>query len=63
MDVSTIEAALERIGEGLQEARSAAELLRDGDLAAMADLDAVIDAIALEIAELKTQTSGGSLSG
>jgi hypothetical protein len=61
MDVTTIEAALERIGEGLQEARSATELLRDGDVTAMADLDAVVEAMALEIAELKTRTNGGSL--
>jgi hypothetical protein len=60
MDVTTIEAALGRIGEGLQEARTAAELLREGDLTAMAELDAVVDAIARELAELKTQTSAGS---
>jgi hypothetical protein len=61
MDVATIDAALQRIGEGLQEARSAAELLRDGDVTAMAELDAVVDAMALEIAELKTHTNSGSL--
>lgn len=61
MDITPIAGALERLAEGLQEARSAAELLRDGDLTAMADLDAVVDAMALEIAELKTHTSGGSL--
>ncbi|MEA2156991.1 MAG: hypothetical protein QOE11_3131 [Solirubrobacteraceae bacterium] len=61
MDVTTIEAALERIGEGLQEAGSAVEQLRDGDVTAMADLDAIIDAIALEVAELKTRTSGGAV--
>jgi hypothetical protein len=60
MDVTTIEAALERIDEGLQEARSAAALLRDGDVTAMGELDSVVDAIALEIAELKAQTSSGS---
>ena len=60
MDVTTIESALERIAEGLAEARSATELLHEGDLTAMADLDAVVDAMALEIAELKTRTSGGS---
>ena len=60
MDVTTIETALERIGEGLQEARVAADLLRDGDVTAMAELDAVVDAIAREIAELKTHTSAGS---
>jgi hypothetical protein len=61
MDVTTIDGALERIGDGLAEARSAAELLRDGDVTAMAELDAVVDALALEIAELKTRTNGGSL--
>ena len=60
MDVSTIQAALDRIGEGLQEARSATELLREGDVTAVAELDAVVDAIAREIAELKSRTSGGS---
>jgi hypothetical protein len=60
MDVTTIETSLERIAEGLQEARSAAEVLREGDVTAMADLDAVVDAMAIEIAELKTRTSAGS---
>ena len=60
MDVTTIETALERIGEGLQEARVATDLLRDGDVTAMAELDAVVDALAREIAELKTRTSAGS---
>ena len=60
MDVTTIEAALGRIGEGLQEARMATELLREGDATAMAELDAVVDAIARELAELKTHTSAGS---
>jgi methylaspartate ammonia-lyase len=61
MDVTTIEAALARIAEGLAEARSAAELLRDGDITALGDLDSVVDAMALEIAELKTRTNGGAL--
>jgi hypothetical protein len=60
MDVTTIETALGRISEGLQEARMATELLREGDVTAMAELDAVVDAIAREIAELKTRTSAGS---
>ncbi|HUR85723.1 MAG TPA: hypothetical protein VMY78_10295 [Solirubrobacteraceae bacterium] len=59
MDVSTIEAALDRLGEGLQEARAATELLREGDVTAVAELDGVIDAMAREIAELKGRTSGG----
>jgi hypothetical protein len=60
MDVTTIEAALGRIGEGLQEARMATELLREGDVTAMAELDAVVEALAREVAELKTHTSAGS---
>ena len=61
MDVTTIDDALDRIAEGLQEARSAAVVLRDGDITAMADLDAVVDTLALEIAELKMRTSAGSV--
>jgi hypothetical protein len=56
-DVATIEAALGRIAEGLQEARAATELLRDGDVTAMAELDAVVDAMAREVAELKSRTT------
>lgn len=56
MDVGSIEAALQRLDEGLQEARAATLLLRDGDTTAMADLDGVIDAMALEIAEIKGRT-------
>lgn len=61
MDVTMIDGALERLGEGLAEARSATELLREGDVTAMAELDAVVEAMAREIAELKTHTSAGSL--
>jgi hypothetical protein len=56
MDVGSIETALQRLEEGLQEARAATEMLRDGDASAMADLDETIDAMALEIAEIKTRT-------
>ncbi len=56
MDVSSIEAALGRIDEGLQDARAATQLLRDGDLSAVADLNEVVDALAMEIAELKSKT-------
>ncbi len=59
MDVSAIEEALDRLDEGLSEARMAAQLLREGDVTAVGDLNAVINAIALEIAELKGRTSGG----
>jgi hypothetical protein len=59
VDVTQIEDALGRLEEGLSEARAAAELLREGDVSAVGDLNAVVDAMALEIAELKTRTSGG----
>jgi hypothetical protein len=59
VDVTQIEDALGRLEEGLSEARAAAELLREGDVSAVGDLNEVIDAMALEIAELKTRTSGG----
>ncbi|MEA2186838.1 MAG: hypothetical protein QOK16_1849 [Solirubrobacteraceae bacterium] len=60
MDVTTIEESLGRIEEGLAEARMATELLRDGDVTAISELDAGVDAMAREIAELKTRTSTGS---
>lgn len=56
MDVTTIETVLDRIDEGMQEARAATQLLRDGDYSAVADLNEVVDALALEIAELKAKT-------
>ena len=56
MDVSSIEAALGRIDEGLQDARAATQMLKDGDLSAVGDLNEVVDALALEIAELKSKT-------
>ena len=59
MDVTQIDDALGRLEDGLAEARAAAELLREGDISAVGDLNEVIDAMALEIAELKTRTSGG----
>jgi hypothetical protein len=59
LDVSSIEVALGRLEAGLAEARAATEMMRDGDVSAVADLNEVIDAMALEIAELKGRTSGG----
>ena len=59
MDVTQLEDALGRLEDGLSEARAAAELLREGDVSAVGDLNEVIDAMALEIAELKGRTSGG----
>jgi len=62
MDVASIESALDRLEEGLQEARAATQLLKDGDTTAMADLDGVIDAMALEIAEIKATSGTSSFS-
>jgi hypothetical protein len=59
MDVTLIEEALGRLAEGLADARMATEMMRDGDVTAVADLNETIDAMALEIAELKGRTSGG----
>ncbi len=59
MDVTQIEEALARLEEGISEARMATEVMREGDISAVGDLNAVIDAMALEIAELKGRTSGG----
>jgi hypothetical protein len=59
MDVSQIEEALGRLEESLSDARMATELMRDGDVTAVGDLNETIDAMALEIAELKGRTSGG----
>jgi hypothetical protein len=60
MDVTTIEESLGRIEEGLAEARMATQLLCEGDVTAIAELNAVVDAMALEIAELKARTSTGA---
>ncbi len=59
MDVTQIEEALGRLEESLSEARMATEVMREGDITAVGDLNEVIDAMALEIAELKGRTSGG----
>jgi hypothetical protein len=56
MDVSSIETVLDRIDEGMQEARAATQMLKDGDYSAIADLNEVVDALAMELAELKAKT-------
>jgi hypothetical protein len=58
VDVSSIEEALDRLEEGVSEARLATQLLREGDVSAVGDLNGIIDALALEIAELKGRTGG-----
>jgi hypothetical protein len=56
MDVSSIETVLDRMDEGMQEARAATQMLKDGDYSAIADLNEVVDALAMELAELKSKT-------
>jgi hypothetical protein len=61
MDVAAIEGTLARLEEGLGEARAALAVLKEGDASAMQELDGVVEAMASELAELKTQTSGVDL--
>ncbi len=61
MDVAAIEATLARLQEGLGEARAAVAVLKEGDASAMQELDAVVEAMASELAALKTQTTGVDL--
>jgi len=55
MDIS---AKLDAIAARLEEARAAAQVIADGDPSAMSELDAEVDGMAAEIAELKSMTSG-----
>ncbi len=57
MDVTNIETVIERIEEGVREARAATEVLREGDASAMAELNGVVDELARDVAELKSQTA------
>lgn len=52
LDTAAIAASLDRIEEGLRECRAALEVSRD-DPAALAVLDATVDEMAGELAELK----------
>ena len=49
---------LDALGARIEEARAAAQTIADGDPTAMAELDAEVDAIAADVAELKSMTSG-----
>jgi hypothetical protein len=53
-----IAAKLDAIAQRLEEARAAAQVIAEGDPSAMAELDAEVDAIAADVAELKGMTSG-----
>lgn len=58
MEIGELEAIIDRIEEGAREARAAVDVLRD-DASAMGELDATVDALAAEVAELKGRTSLG----
>ena len=54
---------LDAIARRLEEARAAAQIIADGDPSAMAELDAEVDAMARDIAELKALTTGPPAAG
>jgi hypothetical protein len=51
-------AKLDALSARIDEARAAAQTIADGDPTAMAELDAEVDAMATDVAELKSMTSG-----
>ena len=53
-----IDAKLDAIAARLEEARAAAKVISEGDPTALAELDAEVDAMAQDVAELKAMTSG-----
>ena len=58
-DPIDIDAKLDAIAARLDEARAAAKVISEGDPSAMAELDAEVDAMAQDIAELKSMTRSG----
>lgn len=54
-----IDGKLDLIAARLEEARAAAKVIREGDPTALAELDAEVDAMAQDIAELKAMTRSG----
>ena len=56
LDADVITAILDRLEEGLRECRAALEVARD-DPAALGELGATVDAMASELAELKSVTA------
>ena len=53
-----IAAKLDDIAARIEEARAAAQVIADGDPSAMTELDAEVDRMAQDVAELKSMTSG-----
>ena len=55
MDIANV---LDRLASRVEEARAAAQVIAEGDPSAMAELDAEVDAMASDVAALKSMTSG-----
>lgn len=49
---------LDRLASRVEEARAAADVIAEGDPSAMAELDAEVDAMSRDVAELKSMTAG-----
>jgi uncharacterized membrane protein len=60
-DTDELRSILDRLFQGLEEARAATALIDDGDATALADLDRLADALAAEVATLKGMTSAGRM--
>ena len=56
-------AHLDALAERVREARAAAETIAEGDPTAIAELDAEVDAMAADVAALKSISGGGPPGG
>jgi len=60
-DTDELRGVLDRLAEGVEEARAAAALVDEGDPTALAELGRVAEAMASEVAALKAMTAAGRL--
>ncbi|MBA2638203.1 MAG: hypothetical protein H0U79_08315 [Solirubrobacterales bacterium] len=60
-DTDELRAILDRLFEDLEEARAAVALIDDGDATALTELDRLADALATQVATLKSLTATGRL--
>jgi len=60
-DTNELRGVLDRLAEGIEEARAAAALVDEGDATALGELGRVADAMAGEVAALKAMTAAGRL--
>jgi hypothetical protein len=59
--IDEIDARLDALARGLEEARAAAATAREGDPGALAELTGTVDAMAAELAALKSATASTRL--